>query len=375
MRRLNAHGYIDPGSNVAATTPVCPTTLPPQPRRRRGRRALAELASTEDFTNNTRGGKLGPDACTLMLFCLVCLEDDDGVLTTAYRKLISAHGVDPGHWCDGLDLDALRRNVSKILGKGADRLPKWCQIADLFTAALPASDLAKLLPQAAALYCRATGEERPSAYAGAIVAPDWIGPPVVSTADIRAAVAAQRATLSPVTGIVPRDLAPIRLDADVGTERAPRVPREHDTTEMWSVLQDVVRAYRAEKTDNDQLRARVCKLETVTFQLTRENHALEQAATHALHEHGMSPADIRHALYRMGPAENALSRLPRHRNGWTVATPRRLGGRTTTGLTRPSTHILGRHPRPRVPAQKHVAAPGPNPVSAGSRHTPCSVPS
>ncbi|MEU4674852.1 hypothetical protein AB0F91_44670 [Amycolatopsis sp. NPDC023774] len=319
MRRSDAHGNTEPGPGADSAGPVFPTAPPPEPRRKRGRHALTGLTSTDDFTNarteKNPGGRLREPDCTLRLFCLACLVDDEGALTTAYQKLIRAHGATSGHWCHGKTLDPLRRTISKFLGRGADRIPGWQQIADLLTAALPAEQLPVLLPQAAALYCRATGDPRPPGYSGGMVTPAWVGPPVVATTVITTAIARQRAALS--TDVVP--LGAVVVGDTGGTEPAPRLPREHNAQEIWSVLKHVVRDWRAAKNAYDQQSKRMVELEKMVWQLTTQNHALAQAAEDALAAQGLTPAFIHQALYGVGKGGKKLTRLPLHRNGWTMS--------------------------------------------------------
>ncbi|MEA5365418.1 hypothetical protein VA596_38230 [Amycolatopsis sp., V23-08] len=158
-------------------------------RRTRGQTALGKLPSTAAFDDGKRKSPLTLDERKLVLFLLVALADDRESLAETRRRLLDAYGARDGHWCAGKTKDALTRLLAKSLGQGATRPPPWERIVDIVEVAVPADRLPAVRAQAAALFARSVGQDRPvRGYDGPMAAPAWIEEPVVAVEMIRAGI-------------------------------------------------------------------------------------------------------------------------------------------------------------------------------------------
>ncbi|SEF36929.1 hypothetical protein SAMN05421837_11240 [Amycolatopsis pretoriensis] len=149
--------------------------------RTRGRTALGRLPSTAAFDKPGKPSPLNPDERKLVLFLLVTLADDRGSLALTRRRLIDAYGSREGHWCAGKTTDSLLHLLAKSIGQGATSPPPWERIVDIVNAAVPRARRSAVLGQAAALFARSVGWDRPArGYDGPFSPPAWIDEPCVT---------------------------------------------------------------------------------------------------------------------------------------------------------------------------------------------------
>ncbi|WP_219154685.1 hypothetical protein [Amycolatopsis sp. TNS106] len=315
---------ITPGPDASVLAPVSPTTT--FHARRRGRPALAGIASTAAFTNV----RLTEPARQLVLLMLCSLERDE-TLTDAYEAVLAKYGDRPGHWCHGKDLHGLRHFCSKFLGRAARNAPTWEVLTDLFSATLPAPDCERLLPWAAWLWCRAHDVAAPPGYTGPITCPPWGERDVVAKAAI---VAALRADQPPH----PADPAP------ASCEPPHHEPREdHETLPMadtpspaWEdtipsenprdlrvLLDYMTRVYRSQQEQNRRLHEQIqqllddnLELDHMTWDLRTQVAKLTQAAEKSIVE--QDPSLTRHQVRQrlemmIGRTRSPLPPLPRSR--------------------------------------------------------------
>ncbi|WP_103351300.1 hypothetical protein [Amycolatopsis sp. CA-128772] len=149
--------------------------------RTRGRTALGRLPSTDAFDTESKKSPLTLDERKLVLFLLVALADDRGSLAQTRQCLIEAFGSRERHWCAGKTEDALLHLLAKSIGQGATGPPPWDRIVDMVNVAVPRTRRVVVLGQAAALFARSVGWDRPAeGYDGPFSVPDWIDEPVVT---------------------------------------------------------------------------------------------------------------------------------------------------------------------------------------------------
>lgn len=155
--------------------------------RTRGRTALGRLPSTAAFDTAKKASPLTLDERKLVLFLLVTLADDRGSLARTRQRLVDAYGNREGHWCAGKTEDSLLHLLAKSLGQSAASPPPWERIVDIIEAAVPRARRNAVLGQAAALFARSVGWDRPARdYAGPFSPPAWIDEPVVTVEMITA---------------------------------------------------------------------------------------------------------------------------------------------------------------------------------------------
>ncbi|MFD2420900.1 hypothetical protein [Amycolatopsis pigmentata] len=243
--------------------------------RRRGQAVLTRLRSTDDFTNR---GRLDIDERRLILFLVTVLADDEGRLTESYRALLLAHAHDNRHWTHGKTLKSLQSRASKYLGRSAERIPAWDKIVDILRVAVPHPDLDIVLADAAGLYCRAIGADRPAEdYRGELGLPIWAEADPVTVDMVQAGLRASRWL---------RDECPVPTYAPL-----PRTPVDGKEAEKdyRALLEVLIRAFRHldaqihdyqedQDTQEDQevstLRAEIAKLREQNRILTRKNQQL-----------------------------------------------------------------------------------------------------
>lgn len=249
--------------------------------RRRGQAVLTRLRSTDDFTNR---GRLDIDERRLILFLVTVLADDEGRLTETYRALLLAHAHDDHHWTHGKTLKSLQSRASKYLGRSAERIPAWNKVVDIVRVAVPQPDLDIVLADAAGLYCRAIGADRPAEdYRGELSIPIWAEADPVTVDMVKAGLRASRWL---------RDECPVPTYAPL-----PRIPLDDKDAEKdyRALLEVLIRAFRhldaqihdyQDTQDNQDsqddrddrevstLRAEIAKLREQNRILTRKNQQL-----------------------------------------------------------------------------------------------------
>ncbi|QQQ76395.1 hypothetical protein IOD16_36195 [Saccharothrix sp. 6-C] len=106
----------------------------PGERRGRGEPAAAVLRSEADFSEPG----LSRERRWLALFLLVHLVDDNGRMSTAYRRVLRRAARTPGHWAHGRSLGAVRAEVTRWIGAQArpECVPPWERVASLVHAAV-----------------------------------------------------------------------------------------------------------------------------------------------------------------------------------------------------------------------------------------------
>ncbi|MCR6488468.1 hypothetical protein M8542_37135 [Amycolatopsis sp. OK19-0408] len=243
--------------------------------RTRGRTALGRLPSTAAFDAGTKKSPLAPEERKLILFLLVNLADDAESLAEARQCLLDAYGDREGHWCAGQTKDSLTRLLAKSLGQGATSPPPWERIVEIVEVAVPPVRREAVLAQAAALFARCVGRDRPTrAYAGPVIAPEWIDEPVVTVEMIRSGGRPERAAdvLSPVWDaepVLPIPAARVPADASVPVERS-RHPIE-DPVALRAVLMSMSKT-ACELLERVEVLGAALKLEqTTNWQLRAEN--------------------------------------------------------------------------------------------------------
>jgi hypothetical protein len=198
--------------------------------RRRGQAVLTKLRSTDDFTHR---GRLDIDERRLILFLVTVLADEEGCLTETYRALLAAHAHDGRHWTHGKTVKSLQSRASKYLGRAAERIPAWDKIVDILRVGVPHADLDIVLADAAGLYCRAIGADRPAEdYRGELGLPIWAEADPVTVEMVRAGLRASRWL---------REECPVPTYAPL-----PRLPVDGKNTEAdyRELLEVVIRAFR-----------------------------------------------------------------------------------------------------------------------------------
>ncbi|MFJ6670569.1 hypothetical protein ACIQMJ_05615 [Actinosynnema sp. NPDC091369] len=150
----------------------------PGERRGRGEPAAAVLRSEADFSEPD----LSRERRWLALFLLVHLVDDQGRMSTAYRRVLRRAARTPGHWAHGRSLGAVRAEVTRWFGAQArpDSVPPWERVASLVHAAVHPEDVPGVLSTARYLHALVTGEPTDEPR------PRWLDPEVdnVTTAMI-----------------------------------------------------------------------------------------------------------------------------------------------------------------------------------------------
>ncbi|WP_410573992.1 hypothetical protein [Amycolatopsis sp. cmx-4-61] len=147
----------------------------------RGRTALGQVPSTDAFDTATKKSPLTLDERKLVLFLLVALADERGTLTRTRQRLVEAFGDRDRHWCAGKTEDALLHLLAKSVGRSATTPPPWERIVEIVGVAVPPARQDVVLGQAAALFARSVGWERPTpGYDGPFSVPEWIEEPVVT---------------------------------------------------------------------------------------------------------------------------------------------------------------------------------------------------
>lgn len=220
------------------------------PVRGRGQPVLEKLSSTDDFTHRAA---LSLVDRKLILFLIVMLVDGKECLTTTYNAIIKKYSGVPGHWAYGKNLDTLRKECAKHLGKGAQKRPGWPQIVDTVTAALKPQAAAEVLAIAAGLFCESKGIDRPEGYQGDIRRPAWSAANVkiVTVEMLRAPEDAvpdlpqpgERAeTQSPAEQIA-------TLQAKIATLQAELAAAKAEKTLLRANLDTVTRAFRVRDRD------------------------------------------------------------------------------------------------------------------------------
>ncbi len=197
---------------------------------------MGQVPSTDAFDTPAKKSPLTLDERKLVLFLLVALADERGTLARTRRRLVEAFGDRDRHWCAGKSEDALLHLLAKSIGRSAATPPPWERIAEIVGVAVPPARRDLVLGQAAALFARSVGWERPvPGYDGPFSVPSWIGEPVVTVemivdgwADPAAApgpdgrgpatqplVPGPRVPSVPAEGPAPRPVAPRPLRAAV----------------------------------------------------------------------------------------------------------------------------------------------------------------
>ncbi len=136
---------------------------------------LDRLADTDSFSNPD---KLSLADRKLILYLVVTLADESRRLTGAYEAVLRAYSGVHGHWAHGKPLAVMQKYCAKFLGKSAERRPTWDKVEDVLRAALPADRAAAALAEAAWLFSRAAGVERPPGYSGELSKPVWDQPSI-----------------------------------------------------------------------------------------------------------------------------------------------------------------------------------------------------
>lgn len=283
--------------------------------RRRGQAVLTRLRSTDDFTHR---GRLDIDERRLILFLVTVLADDEGCLTETYRALLLAHAHDDHHWTHGKTLKSLQSRASKYLGRAAERVPAWDKIVDILHVGIPHRDLDIVLADAAGLYCRAIGADRPAEdYRGELGLPIWAEADPVTVEMVRAGLRASRWL---------RDECPVPSYAPL-----PRLPVEGKDVEAdyRELLEVVIRAFRhldaqihddreeEEHEEEDEgnelgtLRAEIAKLREQNEILTRKNQQLTSRNMRlARVATGARPPQEASRLLEQGKAKRLIEMFP-----------------------------------------------------------------
>jgi hypothetical protein len=136
---------------------------------------LDRLADTDSFSNPD---KLSLADRKLILYLVVTLADESRRLTAAYEAVLRAYSGVRGHWAHGKPLAVMQKYCAKFLGKSAERRPTWDKVEDVLRAALPADRAEVALAEAAWLFSRAAGVERPPGYSGELSKPVWDQPSI-----------------------------------------------------------------------------------------------------------------------------------------------------------------------------------------------------
>ncbi|MFD0201294.1 MULTISPECIES: hypothetical protein [Saccharothrix] len=225
----------------------------PGERRGRGEPAAAVLRSEADFSEPD----LSRERRWLALFLLVHLVDDQGRMSTAYRRVLRRAARTPGHWAQGRSLGSVRAEVTRWIGVQArpDTVPPWGRLADLVNAAVHPEHVQDVLATARHLHRLVTGEETDGPR------PRWLDPSVenITTAMIGGPEWARKYGLPVPEGPEP--------ETPAEDEQAP--DRESSAYEM---LWTVVRVHR-------DAEARIAELEHQVRRLHEENARLSGDVT------------------------------------------------------------------------------------------------
>ncbi|MCP2166576.1 hypothetical protein LX83_003444 [Goodfellowiella coeruleoviolacea] len=227
------------------------------PLRRRGGRVVDKLRSTDDFSCKD----LELPQRKLILFLVVTLVDKFGQLTTTYDSLIDRFGNVEGHWAAGKNRGQLQKACARYLGKAATpgRL-QWERIRDLLVAA----GREEALPEAAYLFCQATGRDQPEErYRGEIRRPHWDQPgvtPITSTMIGGLEWAARFWSAATTTSPAP-------------PPAVPGLSGERDD-EVFQLVQSLTRAWREAMAMNGRLRQEVDLVEKLLARAQGEKWGL-----------------------------------------------------------------------------------------------------
>jgi hypothetical protein len=226
----------------------------------RGQSALSKLPHTDAFTNHC---VLSVADRMLILFLLIVLADEHGRLTTLHQRLATVAAGDNDHWAAGRPVDKLPNSTAKWLGKAAIRRPRWDRIEEFLRLQVPREHLPVVRATAAGLYCEAAGVNPPSRdFLGPVYLPPWAQHTRATTETIIADVAATLAPrLAPeahtgAASAAAGDLAPVE-NPELRAVLAERDKYKSERDGYKTVLDQVVREYRAVQEENAALREQV----------------------------------------------------------------------------------------------------------------------
>ncbi|KOX35154.1 hypothetical protein ADK67_01370 [Saccharothrix sp. NRRL B-16348] len=192
---------------------------------------------------------------------MVHLVDDNGRMSTAYRRVLRRAARTPGHWAHGRSLGAVRAEVSRWIGVQArpDSVPPWERIAGLVHAAVHPTLAPDVLATARYLHGLVVGVETDDPR------PRWLDASVdnITTAMIGGPEWAREHGLA-----APDDLAD-DTTADAAADGQAMSATESSAYEM---LWTVVRVHR-------DAEARIAELEHQVRQLHEENARLSGDVT------------------------------------------------------------------------------------------------
>lgn len=231
----------------------------PGERRGRGEPAAAVLRSEADFSEPD----LSRERRWLALFLLVHLVDDNGRMSTAYRRVLRRAARTPGHWAHGRSLGAVRAEVTRWIGAQArpDCVPPWDRVASLVHAAVHPTLAPEVLATARYLHGLVTGRETDDPR------PRWLDPEVddITTTMIGGLEWARNHGLAAPDDTPADDAASDDTPADGETSPKPE-------SSAYEMLWTVVRVHR-------DAEARIAELEHQVRELHEENARLSGDVT------------------------------------------------------------------------------------------------
>ncbi|MEV1114442.1 hypothetical protein AB0I91_05195 [Actinosynnema sp. NPDC049800] len=189
--------------------------------------------------------------------------DDNGRMSTAYRRVLRRAARTPGHWAHGRSLGAVRAEVTRWIGAQArpDCVPPWDRVASLVHAAVHPTLAPEVLATARYLHGLVTGRETDDPR------PSWLDPEVddITTTMIGGLEWARNHGLAAPDDTPSDDAASDDTQADGETSPKPE-------SSAYEMLWTVVRVHR-------DAEARIAELEHQVRELHEENARLSGDVT------------------------------------------------------------------------------------------------